>query len=245
MANNELRSCEEHGPFRGKTCPECGREGKFLMNNREIEKIGRIIAGMLRHFPENYGVRLDEHGWVKVYSIIPAIRSLRRQYGWITPYHVEALAFTDPKKRYQLKNGEIRASYGHTIPVELDDLPTEDIPKKLYYQTTNEEFEFIKETGISPSDKTWIHLSLTYRQAYVAGLYHVDQPSIVEIDVDALSKSGYPVYQATDDVFVVKEIPPDFISLSEPQQIELTPEEEADIKRVKERREQRIKREQE
>ena len=239
-----LKDCREHGPFRGETCPVCNSEGRMLMNYREIEGVGRVLAGMLRHFPENYGVRLDDHGWIRIYTIVPPIRLQKKQFGWLTPYHIEALALTDPKERYQVsKNHEIRAAYGHTIPIEMDDLPTDDIPPKLYYQTTEEELEFINETGISPSDKTWVHLSLTYRQAYVAGLYHVDSPTIVEVDSEKLIESGRPIYRATSDVFVVKEIPPEFIVVSEPEEVELTESEQKDIETVKERREKRIRRE--
>ena len=241
---NELRSCPNHGPFRGGECSECGNRGKLLMRENEIEGVGRILAGMLRHFPENYGVRLDDHGWVKIYNIIPVIRTQRRNFWWLTPYHIEALVMTDPKQRYQLgKNGEVRASYGHTIPVNMDDLPTEGVPDKLYYQTTEEELEFIRETGISPSDKSWIHLSLTPRQAYVSGMFHIDAPTVVEIDVTGLRETGREVYMATDEVFLVNEIPPEFIKEKITDEYELTPEEQKEIKWVRGRMERRLNRE--
>lgn len=242
----DLRECREHGVFRGQECPQCGDRGRRLMNGFEIEGLGRILAGMLRHFPENYGVRLDDHGWVRIYMIVPPIRARRRNFGWLTPRHIESMALTDPKGRYQVsRNHEIRATYGHTIPVELDDLPTDDIPDVLYYQTTAEEYEFMKETGISPSDKTWVHLSRGFRQAYVSGLYHVDSPMIVGVDTRTLIASGIPVYRATEDVFVVREIPAEFVKVAEGEDIELTEEEEKDIRRVKEKRERRLKRDQE
>lgn len=245
MMGEDLRECYDHGVFRGQECPQCGERGKRLMNEFEIEGLGRILAGMLRHFPENYGVRLDDHGWVKVYSIVPAIRARRKSFGWLTARHIESMALTDPKERYQVNKGhEIRATYGHTIPIELDDLPTDDIPDTLYYQTTDEELEFIRETGISPSDKTWVHLSLTYRQAYVSGLFHVDEPRIVGIDVKKLVGSGINVYRATSDVFVVREIPSEFIIEPEAEEVELTDEEKREIHKVKERREKRLSRDQ-
>lgn len=214
------------------------------MRESEIEGVGRILAGMLRHFPENYGVRLNDHGWIKIYNIIPVIRAQRRNFWWLTPYHIEALVQTDPKKRYQInEKNEIRASYGHTIPVNMDDLPTDGVPDKLYYQTTEEELEFIAETGISPSDKTWVHLSLTPRQAYVSGLFHIDSPAVVEIDVNGLRESGTEVYQATDDVFLVGQIPPEFIGEKMTEEYELTPEEEKEIKWVRGRMERRLNRE--
>ena len=44
-----IRECEEHGYHRNERCPLCGEEGKFLMSDFEVEKIGRSLAGILRH----------------------------------------------------------------------------------------------------------------------------------------------------------------------------------------------------
>jgi putative RNA 2'-phosphotransferase len=238
----ELRDCRADGPFRGKTCPVCGSSGKLLMNSREIETMGRILAGMLRHFPENYGIKLDDHGWVKTYLIVPAVKAQRKFFEWLTPYHIEALARTDPKQRYEVNDREeIRATYGHTIPIEIDDMSTEGIPDELYFQTTPEEYEFIRETGISPSDKTWVHLSKEVRQAYVSGLYHIDSPSILSIKVRDMINDKIPVYRATDEVFLTGEIPARYLGELKNERFELTPEEDADIKAVRERRERKIR----
>lgn len=237
---NGLRECREHGPFRGEECPECHFPGKLLMDQREIDSLGKTLAGMLRHFPERYGVRLDDHGWTKIFPIVPAIKTERRYYGWLTPHHIEAFVRTEPKGRYQWDGDSmIRAAYGHTIPVNMDDLPTDDIPEKLYYQTTSEERDLIGEAGISPSDKTWVHLSRTYRQAFVSGLFHVEAPTVVEIDVKRLVSDGHPVYRATSDIFLVKEIPPEYVRDAEVEPVEPTEEERAEIVRVKEKRERR------
>ena len=81
---NELKNCMSHGAFRGPECPACGNQGKLLMRESEIEGVGRIIAGMLRHFPENYGVKLDDHGWVRIYNIVPVIKAQRKNFYWLT-----------------------------------------------------------------------------------------------------------------------------------------------------------------
>ncbi len=240
MVENELRECREHGFFRGESCPVCGERGRLLMDRRELDSISRILAGMLRHFPERYGIRLDDHGWAKIYPIIAAIRAERRGYGWLTPRHIEALIRTDDRHRYSINNrGEIRANYGHTIPVEMDDLPDDDIPEKLYYQTTLEEKDLIKEAGISPSDRTWVHISKTYRQAFVSGLFHVDDPEVLEIDSGSFIGSGGRIFRANDDIFLTREIPPRFIREADKEDVELTQEEKDEISRVKERRARR------
>ncbi len=240
MMSGELRECYMHGPYRGSDCPACGNESKLMMNEYEIDVLSKILAGMLRHFPDRYGIVLDEHGWVKISTIIPAIRIQTRHFRWLTPRHIEDLVLTDPKGRYQVNEShEIRARYGHTIPVNLDDLPTDDVPDKLYYQTTAEEYDLIAENGILPSDKSWVHLSRTYRQAYVSGMYHVNDPFIVEVDVRKLNSEDIPVYMATSDIFLVSKVPPSCFSKAEFEEVTLKPEEKEDIDRVRRKMERR------
>ncbi len=238
--NMDLRECHVHGPFRGTVCPVCGMNARLLMGEREVDKLSKILAGMLRHFPERYGVRLDEHGWVRISDIVPPIRMNINGFRWLTPEHVETMIKTEERDRYQLDDtGRVRARYGHTIPVNMDDLPTDNIPDSLYYQTTPEEDEFIQESGISPSDKTWIHLSGTYRKAYFSGLFHVEEPKIIGVRVPQLVESGMPVYRATDDIYLVASVPGEFLFTPEKEEIVLSDEEKEMISIVKEKREQR------
>ncbi len=235
-----LRVCPIDGFYRGFECPKCGQEGRNLMYPDEVDAIGRILAGILRHFPENYGIKLSKNGYAKIYSIVPAIKTQRRKFGWLAPIHIEALGKTDERGRYQVnEREEIRATYDHTIPVILDDLPVDDIPDILYYQTTEEEFSLIRETGISPSDKTYIHLSSTFRKTYVTGLFHVDDPLVIGINTDELRKK-IPVYRASKEVYLTTEIPPEFILSIEQEKIELSQEEREEVENYKERRERRI-----
>jgi len=44
-----LKECRSHGYFREEFCPHCGDEGKFLLNDEEVEILGRTMAGVLRH----------------------------------------------------------------------------------------------------------------------------------------------------------------------------------------------------
>lgn len=237
----ELRVCNEDGPFRGIKCPICGEPGKRLMFPDEVWAIGRILAGMLRHFPGNYGIRLDSHGYARIYSIVPAIKAQKRRYGWLTPLHIESLGLTDEKGRYQVnEKKEIRATYDHTIPVDLSDLPTSDIPEMVYYQTTPEEYELIRETGISPSDKTYIHMSSTFRKAYVSGRFHVDNPLIIGINRTKMEMADKPIYRASKEVFLAMEIPPECIVEIEQENVSLTDDEMEEIQQVRRRRERKV-----
>ena len=69
-----LRECVDHGYFRGEKCPVCGEAGKFLMSEEELSRIGRTMAGALRHFPEKFDLKMDDQGFVYMRDFRSAIK---------------------------------------------------------------------------------------------------------------------------------------------------------------------------
>ena len=203
-----MRECEEHGYFRDETCPVCGEEGKFLMNDFEMEKLGRMMAGILRH--GKFDLPMDAQGFVQMRRIINAIKEHNSRMHWLRPHHIISLVETDPKGRYQIVGDSVRATYGHTIELDLQ-LPTDNIPDELYYPASEEEAEIILESGLMPSDRAMVHLSLTYQDAYNAGSVRMEEPVILAIDVDACFDAGYDIGRAGKTVFLCEQVPADCI----------------------------------
>lgn len=206
-----IKECKVHGYFRAENCPVCSEPGKFLMNDEEVDQLGRIMAGVLRHFPERFTLTMDSHGWIEVRSIVDAVRARRNQFHWLRPHHIKALAATDPKGRYQCENERVRATYGHSIELDLD-LPTDNIPNELYYPATEEEVGIILETGLKPSDRKHVHLSLTPDNATDAGAHRTEKPVILRINAEGAIRSGIVIKRAGKTVFITKEIPAEYLS---------------------------------
>jgi len=209
--NIMLSECEEHGYYRGKTCPKCDKEGKFLMSENEMNSLSRIIAGTLRHFPEKLGVMMDGKGWVDISDLIDAIGTGRSGFKWLRLRHIEALVNTDPRGRYQIDGGMIRATYGHTIDVNLDDLPKADLDK-YYYPVTEEEADIILEGGLHPIDRKKVHLSGSIKKAVEAGKVRTQKPLILVIDGKKAIKDGLKIYKAGKDVYITDMIDANYIS---------------------------------
>jgi len=196
----------------------CGEPGKFLMSDQELERIGRTMAGALRHFPEKFGLHMDEQGFVPMREFIYAVKKNNPRYHWLRPHHIIALIETDPKGRYQSSTDLIRATYGHTIDLDLR-LPTDNIPDRLYYPTTEEEADIILETGLKPSDRKMVHLSKTYADAYNAGRVRTDTPVILEIDAKRAMESGMEIQRAARTVYLIGEVPAQFLSKAEEHEV--------------------------
>ena len=208
-----LKECASHGYFRDEFCPLCGSKARFLLNDEEVEMIGRTMAGVLRHFPKTYGLEMEANGWVNLRDFITALGMRNRRLRFVKTHHIVGLIETDAKGRYQYVDGRIRATYGHSLDLDLD-LPTEDIPEMLYYPTTEEKLPVVLETGLKPEDRKMVHLSLSWDAAYEAGSVRSKSPIILEVDASGAQTGGTTIMRAGKTVFLAKEVPPSFLKRS-------------------------------
>ena len=214
-----LGYCEDHGYYRGKTCPLCNEKGKFVMNDYEVKKLSSIMIGILRHFPQQFGVELDRHGWGDIDKIASAISHKVDRFHWIRKRHIVAVALTDEKGRYEVKEGKIRATYAHTIDVDLSDLPKAEVDT-LYYPVTDVEKEIVMEQGLFPTDRKKVHLSATIEKAIEAGKVRDENPVILKIDAKKAMEDGVDIRKATENVYIADKIDAKYITIAEEQEQE-------------------------
>ena len=205
-----LRECREHGYFRAEVCPVCGQEERFLMNDEELDRLSRTMAGVLRHFPERFDLQMDRQGFVDLRAFVNAIQRKQRRYHWLRPHHIVAIIETDNKGRYEHRDGMIRATYAHSFEVELDNIAGV-APDKLYYPTTAEEVDIVLEVGLKPSDRKMVHLSKGIGDAVNAGRVRTDAPIILEVDAKAASEDGLIIQKAGKTVFLTTDVPPKYL----------------------------------
>ena len=205
-----LKECAQHGYFRADSCPVCGQTGRFLMNDRELDHLGRILTGILRHFPDRYALSIDPQGWVSLPQIVRAISQRHPAYHWLRAHHLVAIVETDAKGRYEVRDDRVRATYGHTLEVEPD-LPTENIPDRLYYPVTAEEAGIVLEVGLKPSDRRKVHLSKTAEDARSAGSVRTPEPIVLEVDAKRAREDGLVIGKAGKTVYVVERVPAEYL----------------------------------
>ena len=209
-----LGKCEEHGFYRGEKCTVCNKAGKFLMNEQEMNTLGRLMAGILRHFPNKFELYIDPQGWVNLDDMVDAVKENRRRFHWLRKHPFTALKETDDKGRFQVDNNMIRATYGHTVDVDPD-LPSDDIPERLYYPAAQAELSLLLDEGLTPSDKMKVHLSRSFKDAVVAGEHRYDDAVILEVDALRALENGCDIGQAGTTVFTTFEIPGEFLKVAD------------------------------
>ncbi len=213
-----LAQCRTHGYYRGELCPLCDERGRFMMKDHEIDRVGRMMAGILRHFPERFGLTMDGRGWVDLDAFVESVRRERPNMArWLRREHISALVETDEKGRYQIDGGMIRATYAHSIPVNLDDLPEANVDT-LYFPVVEEELDLVLENGLRPSDRNMIHLSASPDKAYSAGRVHITDPILLEVDVKASTAAGNFIFRAGKSVYVTEGVDGKFLKKFEDEE---------------------------
>jgi len=204
----DIRICPTHGFYRGESCV-CGYKGELILDKEKVEKLGRFISGILRHFPDKFRLEVDENGWVNFEALA---RVVRRKYRWANQWLIKAMVYSDKKNRYELKNGRIRAKYGHSIKVKLSDYPPaeEDV---LYYGTGEEEAHRLLEIGIKPVNQTFVHLSANIEKSKEVAMLRTDEPIILEVNAKAARENGIRIIKANKYIALAEEVPPQYIRI--------------------------------
>ncbi len=181
------------------------------MMEKKYIKLSKTISHALRHAPQNYGLTLDEKGWVDVEALLQGLKKHSRSFKNVTVDDLQKVINESQKKRFEIKDGKIRATYGHSLPSKIKKEPTEP-PRVLYHGTTAKAAELILDTGLKPIGRQYVHLSLDVDTAYVVGLRRTKKPIILKISALEAYNTGINFYREKDGIWLSDSIPAGFIT---------------------------------
>ncbi|MCU0637088.1 MAG: RNA 2'-phosphotransferase [Methanothrix sp.] len=208
-----IKRCPQHGFFRGEHC-ECGSAGQLLLDEAKTEKLGRLIAGCLRHFPGDLGLEMDSRGWVDLTKLGAVVAS---RHPWAGKELIVALIQTDSKQRYEICDDNVRARYGHSVDIEMDN--PENMRPLLYYGASEEEADRILEIGIKPASQRYVHLSSTAEKARHVATFRTGNPKVIKVDAAAAQRSGVRMMTVNDDIVISEMIPSQYLSIVSSREI--------------------------
>ena len=179
------------------------------MKRLNKQKVSRLMAYILRHSPEEFGLKPDERGFVLLDELV---RALKTAYPDVDGEFILEIVKNDPKGRYEIKDGKIRARYGHSYPVSLDH--GEDMESRvLYHGTPRRNLKSILREGLKPMKRQFVHLTTSRSEALETGRRHGRNVVLLIIDADCLRRKGLKIYRAGKNVRLVEKVPPDCIIL--------------------------------
>lgn len=186
----------------------CGKPTTLLLDPSKRISLSKFLSGILRHYPYRIGIKLTDEGYAEIDILVENIAKIRK-FKWVKREHIEAIALLDSKNRFEIKNGYIRARYGHSINVNIRYLIAK-YSGPLYHGTTSEKLKNILTEGLKPMKRNYVHLTTDLEEAYRRATIRKSKPVILVIDGEKLSKYT-SIYKATDKIYLVKYVPPQTI----------------------------------
>lgn len=174
---------------------------------RDVDATSKFLSMILRHRPQELGIKLDEHGWADVQELIAAMSKTQR----FTMKDLELIVNTDKKGRYAFNEDKtkIRANQGHSIKVDVE-LQEEKPPKTLYHGTGEKYVSSIDRRGLIPKSRLYVHMSANRDTAIEAGRRH-GNPVLYLVDAEKMSRDGHKFFLSENGVWLAKTVPPKYL----------------------------------
>lgn len=169
-------------------------------------RISTYLARHLRHDPERIGLTLDAAGWVPVDDLLDAAA----EHGFpITPQELRQVVEANDKRRYAIEDGRIRASQGHSVPVELG-LPVVEPPAFLYHGTVARNVAAIRREGLRPMSRHHVHLSPDRETAVRVGARR-GVPVVLVVGAGDMHAAGHRFLRSANGVWLADHVPPGYL----------------------------------
>ncbi|MFP1778133.1 RNA 2'-phosphotransferase [Lonsdalea quercina] len=171
--------------------------------------ISKFLSYVLRHKPEAIGLSLDNEGWAIISDLI--LCSVKEGYT-LDDNLLHDIIDSSDKKRFTISDDglRIRAAQGHSTQ-QVNIAYTEKKPPDILYHGTASRFiSAIREHGLIPLSRQYVHLSPDEDTAIQVGQRH-GKPVVLKIKALNMYEQGFKFFQADNGVWLTDTVPYRFI----------------------------------
>ncbi len=183
------------------------------MNSGSLnERITRALAFMLRHQPEEFDLELDRFGWGELEEVVYALQE--RTGTSVEEEDVEEAIASSDRPRYEIKDGKIRALYGHSI--QIDPGEATEPPDELFIGVGSRDASRAEDSGLRSGRRAFLHLARTEEEARESGRRIARDYAVVTVFAGEAFDEGTEFYDR-GALFLADEIPGEFLEVGEIQ----------------------------
>ena len=177
---------------------------------QSLVQLSRTLAYALRHDPASFGITLDDEGWVSVQDLLTALHRRKSAWRHLGEEDFAAVIAQSDKQRYEMRDGKIRAYYGHSVAQKMTRQATTP-PTILFHGTTPQAARAIQSGGLKAMKRQYVHLSAERETALQVALRRTQRPVILQVLALKASQQGIRFYLGNDMVWLADHVPPEFI----------------------------------
>ena len=176
-----------------------------MSQSQKTKGLSKLMTYILRHRPDEFGLVLDQDGFVPIKELIQAIHE---EEGWSYVRMVDIMYVVNAsdRERFQIDEKRIRACYGHSLPTKIQYEPSIP-PKILYHGTRRKAYPNILNHGLRPMGRQYVHLTTSEDLALRIGRRRDPNPVLLTIDAQKAHKEGILFYSANELIYLVETLP--------------------------------------
>jgi putative RNA 2'-phosphotransferase len=177
--------------------------------NEQLSKISKFLSFVLRHQPDAIGITLDSEGWADIAALIAAAANDGKQ---LDRALIEAVVAGSDKKRFAMSDDglRIRAVQGHSAQSVDIQYIEKSPPEVLYHGTATRFLASIRNDGLLPGSRQYVHLSQDEQTAVAVGQRH-GKPVVLSVHAQRMRGEGFKFFQADNGVWLTEAVPARFI----------------------------------
>jgi putative RNA 2'-phosphotransferase len=172
---------------------------------KDREGLRKLMAFILGRRPDEFGLVLDEQGFVRIKDLIKAITE-EQGWGYVRKSHIREVLMTSAEPYFVMDEDRIKAvdddkllSFGEeTTP-----------PKRLYQCVRRRAYPVVFKEGIRTSGKRQIFLTTTEDLARRMGKRRDSDPVMLTVQAEKAFKAGLRFFKQGELIYATDFIPPD------------------------------------
>jgi len=181
-----------------------------MSHKHRLLSLGKLMAYILRHRPDEFGLVPDEEGFISLKELQQAINE-EEGWGFVRRSHILEVVWTDDRKRFEIKDDKIRATYGHSLEEPITYEPVMP-PKVLYHGTRRKSYPGILQRGLLPMGRQYVHLTPSRELAERMGKRRDPKPLILEVMAQRAYEAGIRFFHPAPLIYLTDRVPPEFLS---------------------------------
>ena len=173
--------------------------------------LSKTVSHALRHDPSLYGLALGVDGWIDIDNLLDGLkRENASLYSGLTKHHLVKMISLFDKKRHEIYENKIRASYGHSIQQKLNK-DSEFPPDELFHGTTSKLYVDIMKLGLKPMHRHYVHMSINKHDALEVAKRKDKQIVLLKVLSKNAHEQGVLFYKGNEKVWLTNHVPPMFL----------------------------------
>ena len=175
------------------------------LDEQRADRLSRFLAMVLRHRAYQFDLPMDDFGFVPIADLLEVIRE-QHSLDWVEREHLEFLAGRGERKRFEIRDDHMRATYGHSFR-RLIRYEPEEPPETLYAPIPGSQVGGARTNGLRPEGRQYVHLSETRAEAEQVARRREQETRIVTVRAREAFQDGIPFYHPTEGLYLVQHLP--------------------------------------